>query len=85
MKSNIEIAKEVVAGLWGNGGERRKKITESGYNYDDIQSIVNALISDKPIPEGEKNPELVITGTEIMEIELNLNKYKGVKLIFKVE
>lgn len=42
-KSNTEIAKEVLAGKWGNDPERRKKITEAGYNYEAIRKIVNKL------------------------------------------
>lgn len=85
MKSNLEIAKEVLEGKFGNGAERRKKLTEAGYNYDDIQGIVNALINDTFEEEIPVAPVLEIKGTEIMEIEVNLNQYKGIKLTFKVE
>lgn len=85
MKTNLEIANEVLAGLWGNGSERKTRLTESGYNYADIQSIVNALISDSPAPEDATPSIPVVTGTQVMEIEIDLNKYKGLKLIFKVE
>lgn len=44
-KSNEEIAKEVIKGLWGNGNERKEKLTKSGYNYDAIQGIVDKLMS----------------------------------------
>ena len=40
-KSNEEIAKEVIAGKWGNGDERKKRLTAAGYNYDAIQDIIN--------------------------------------------
>ena len=40
-KSNAEIAKEVWEGKWGNGDERKKRLTEAGYDYDAIQDIVN--------------------------------------------
>lgn len=40
-KSNEEIANEVINGAWGNGDDRRKRLTGAGYNYDDIQRIVN--------------------------------------------
>lgn len=43
-KSDDEIAEEVLAGKWGNGEERRKKILLAGYNYDRIQQIVNAKL-----------------------------------------
>lgn len=44
-KSNTEIAKEVIAGKWGNGEERRKKLEKAGYNYKTIQNKVNELMS----------------------------------------
>ena len=43
-KSNNEIAKEVIAGKWGNGSERKKKLTAAGYDYDAIQKIVNGML-----------------------------------------
>lgn len=85
MKSNLEIAKEVLAGKFGNGADRRKKLTEAGYNYDDIQGIVNALINDTYEEKISDEPVFEIKGTEIMEIDVNLNQYKGIKLTFKVE
>lgn len=42
-KSNEEIAKEVIAGKWGNGSARKKRLTDAGYNYSAIQAIVNKL------------------------------------------
>lgn len=46
-KSNAEIAAEVLAGKWGNGVYRKNKLTEAGYNYNEIQKIVNEIISPK--------------------------------------
>lgn len=43
-KSNEELAKEVIQGLWGNGKDRRNRLTKAGYNYDVVQSIVNRLL-----------------------------------------
>ena len=43
-KSNEEIAKEVINGLWGNGQERKDKLTQAGYSYSAIQSLVNKLL-----------------------------------------
>lgn len=41
-KSNEELANEVIAGKWGNGDERKKRLEAAGYNYKAIQDIVNA-------------------------------------------
>jgi hypothetical protein len=43
-KSVDEIAKEVIAGKWGNGQTRKDKLTAAGYNYNEIQVKVNALL-----------------------------------------
>ena len=40
-KSNETIANEVIKGLWGNGTDRKNKLTAAGYDYDTIQAIVN--------------------------------------------
>ena len=40
-KSNEELANEVIAGKWGNGDDRRNRLSQAGYNYDAVQSIVN--------------------------------------------
>lgn len=43
-KSNEELAKEVVAGKWGNGNARKTALTKAGYDYKTIQSLVNKLL-----------------------------------------
>ena len=43
-KSNKEIAKEVVAGKWGNGNARKTALTKAGYDYKTIQTLVNKLL-----------------------------------------
>jgi len=43
-KSIDEIAKEVIAGKWGNGQDRKNRLTTAGYNYNTIQVRVNALL-----------------------------------------
>lgn len=40
-KSNEDIAKEIIKGLWGIGEERKKSLTDAGYDYNAIQNIVN--------------------------------------------
>lgn len=43
-KSSEELAKEVVAGKWGNGNARKTALTKAGYDYKTIQSLVNKLL-----------------------------------------
>lgn len=47
-KKTIEqVAKEVLAGVWGNGAVRQAKLIAAGYNYKEVQAMVNALASGK--------------------------------------
>lgn len=43
-KTIAEIAAEVIAGKWGNGAERKTKLTAAGYNYAEAQAAVNELL-----------------------------------------
>ena len=38
------VAKEVIQGKWGNGAERREKLEAAGYNYTEVQNLVNKLL-----------------------------------------
>lgn len=38
------IAKEVIAGKWGNGSTRKTKLTNAGYDYSIVQQYVNKLL-----------------------------------------
>lgn len=42
-KTVVDIANEVIAGKWGNGDERKNRITSAGYDYAEVQNAVNAL------------------------------------------
>ena len=45
-KKSVEtIAKEVIAGKWGNGDDREKKLEAAGYDYDAVQNKVNEMLS----------------------------------------
>lgn len=50
-KSTTAIAKEVLEGKWGNGAERKSKLTAAGYNYDAVQAEVNRLLSNTSTPK----------------------------------
>lgn len=49
-KSNEEIANEVINGAWGNGEDRKKRLTDAGYNYDAVQKVVNQKMAAKKKP-----------------------------------
>lgn len=50
-KTVAEIAQEVLNGKWGNGDERKQKLTAAGYNYTDVQKKVNEILSKKSVNE----------------------------------
>ena len=43
-KTVDELAWEVINGHWGNGRERKDKLTAAGYSYDDVQKRVNEIL-----------------------------------------
>ena len=47
-KTPEEVAQEVMAGKWGNMPERKERLEDAGYNYEDIRSIVNRRSQNKP-------------------------------------
>lgn len=44
-KTVEDIAREVIAGKWGNGTARKTALTEAGYDYSKVQAAVNALLN----------------------------------------
>ena len=40
-----ELAREVIAGKWDNGGVRRRKLTAAGYDYETVQALVNKMLA----------------------------------------
>ena len=43
-KSIDEIAREVIAGKWGNGTDRKNRLTAAGYDYSVVQNRVNQIL-----------------------------------------
>jgi N-acetylmuramoyl-L-alanine amidase CwlA len=44
-KTIEELAKDVIAGKYGNGAERKRKIESEGYDYNVVQQKVNEMLS----------------------------------------
>ena len=44
VKSDIEVAYDVIDGKWGNGQDRINRLRAAGYDPYAIQSIVNYLL-----------------------------------------
>lgn len=60
-KSIDEIAREVIAGKWGNGAERKRRLKEAGYDPVAVQNRVNEILS-KPKKSVDEIAREVIKG-----------------------
>lgn len=54
-----QIANEVIAGQWGDGADRKKRLTDAGYDYNAVQNAVNAKLKKK---SNEEIAQEVIAG-----------------------
>lgn len=52
-KTVDELAYEVIRGLWGNGNERQKKLTDAGYDFLKVQGRVNEILL-KAVTKGDE-------------------------------
>ena len=46
-KTVDELAQEVLDGKWGNGTDRKERLTAAGYDYSAVQAKVNALVKNQ--------------------------------------
>lgn len=56
-KTVVELAKEVIAGKWGNGPARVRKLIAAGYNASAVQDKVDELLNP---PKGTKSIKTVV-------------------------
>lgn len=61
-KSIDTIAKEVIAGKWGVGTNRKKRLTAAGYDYTAVQKRVNELLSPSSTKSTDELAREVIAG-----------------------
>lgn len=58
LKPADQIADAVLRGEFGNGEDRRNRLTAAGYNYSEIQAIVNMKLGAAPQP-AHKNEQQI--------------------------
>lgn len=47
VESNLDaVARDVIAGKYGNGAARKKALAAAGYNYSEVQKIVNKILKE---------------------------------------
>ena len=56
-KTIEQLAYEVLAGLWGNGEERKKRLIAAGYDYAAVQAKVNEILGNNQVEDPEPEPE----------------------------
>ncbi len=89
-KKNVaELAQEVIDGKWGNGDDRKNRLTAAGYDYAAVQAKVNALLKgEKEIYYTVKAGDTLSAiarkyGTTVSAIQkLNPTLIKNVNLIY---
>ena len=63
------VAREVIAGQWGNGDARKKNLKAAGYNYKEVQDAVNQILNGSAVqpstptqPQEQPTSKKVIAG-----------------------
>lgn len=77
-KSNTEIAKEVIRGSWGNGVERKQRLTAAGYNYTAVQAEVDRMLGKKTSTVSK--PAKISKGDRV-KIKQGATWYGGTKVL----
>ena len=90
-KSVTDVAQEVLAGKWGNGEDRRNRLSSAGYDASAVQEKVNELLRAKAQPQAvyytvQRGDTLFAIarryGTSVSAIQkLNASLIKNVNLI----
>lgn len=62
LKDIDEIAKEVLAGKWGNGSDRKERLLAVGYDPTAVQVLVNQLLKNQKKKSTEEIAKEVIAG-----------------------
>lgn len=90
VKTVGELAVEVIQGKWGNGSARKKRLTEAGYDYSEVQKKVDELMgiaNKKTVDEiareviqgkwgngDERKKRLTAAGYNYSEVQKRVNK-----------
>lgn len=80
-----KLADQVISGKWGNGEERKQRLTEAGYDYNKVQGIVNQKLNVTPstyiVKKGDNLTKIASRyGTTVSKL-VELNNLKNPNLI----
>ena len=86
-KTVEELAREVIRGDWGNGSERKERLTEAGYDYNAVQELVNEKLYKKTVDEianevirgewgngAERKQKLTVAGYDYSAVQKRVNE-----------
>ena len=71
-KSVQEIAEEVLADKWGTGADRKERLTSAGYDYQEVQKAVNALLASADNAELADAPAVSPVENSVDSVEIIL-------------
>lgn len=76
----FDVAKDVYNGKYGNGNTRKQKLTSAGYDYDEVQKIVNNICVAYDVIKGKygngntRKQKLTAAGYDYDEVQKIVNK-----------
>lgn len=86
-KTIDELADEVLAGKWGNGIERKNRLSAAGYDYNAVQKLINERFYKKTVDEianevirgewgngAERKERLTNAGYDYSEVQKKVNE-----------
>src|SRR5690606_7696472 len=77
------LAMEVIAGKWGNGAERQRRLTAAGHDYNAVQARVNAILSGGgPASPAPQRQYTVRPGDTLSSIAANFGIHAGWQAIY---
>lgn len=83
-KTVEQLADEVIAGKWGNGKDREKRLTAAGYDYKAVQNAVNLKLKPKEyvVKTGDTLSRIAVRYNTTVKKLAELNGIKNVNLIY---
>jgi lysozyme len=58
LKPVDQVADAVIRGEYGNGEDRRNRLTVAGYNYSEVQAVVNMKLGAAPAPQHKTEQQI---------------------------
>lgn len=79
-KTNEELANEVIAGIWGNGADRKNRLTSAGYDYQAVQNIVNQNLgaTSSYYPKFAGNITSIVDALKAIGVDSSFNNRKKI-------